>query len=363
MPVIFKADDQTLDVELLVKVSKDFMEKGELTAIVYAPEQRDSQGDIASAEVIKQAMYDAARDGVKIDVRHDGVALNKAQAFVAESFIVQPGDPRFAGIKTYGGKPVDPVGSWGVVMKIDDPALRQKYRDGEWNGVSMGGTAVVEADKEDNMAARVVAALAKRMGLTPPDDGDIDMDATELTAALTKSNEALATTIVEGVAKVLKTDADAKAVEAKKIEDATIKKAEEDAAAAKKKRVPLAPIFKGDPTDPEAIEQHQRNLALYELRKDVEWDNIESVNDYLEKMGEFEAAFGELTDADKQAIRGRAGLGLRKAAGSTLPPAKGGTNDDRGVYENVSKEDADAARVGVQMAAWCNETRGFAKAS
>jgi len=179
--VIFKADDQTLDVELLIKTGDDFLEKGELTALVYAPEHRDTQGDIASAEVIKTMMYDAARDGVSIDVRHDGTALNKTQAYVAESFLVQKADPRFEGIKTYDGTVVDPTGSWGVVMKIDDPVLRQKYRDGEWTGVSMGGTAEVVSEKSDGMAEQVIELLAKHLGVTTE---DIDMTKDELSAAL-----------------------------------------------------------------------------------------------------------------------------------------------------------------------------------
>ena len=55
MPTIFKegAAGDNLEMSLLVKEAKTRIEKGELLACVYAPEIRDSQGDIASAEVIR----------------------------------------------------------------------------------------------------------------------------------------------------------------------------------------------------------------------------------------------------------------------------------------------------------------------
>lgn len=364
LPVIFKEDDDTFDIELLMKAAEDFQEKGELTAIVYAPEQRDSQGDIASAEVIKEAMYDAARDGIKIDMRHDGVTVAKSQAFVAESFIVQQGDPRFEGIKTYAGKTVDPTGAWGVVIKVDDPGLRQKYRDGEWNGVSMGGTALVENNKEDNTADRVIAALAKRMGLDlNSDDGDFDMTSDELAVALAKGNETMAKTILEGMAKLLKpekSEAEVKAEkEAKEAKEATDKL--EKAEAEKKRRAMPVPIFKGDITKADDLLQHQRNLALYELRKDVNFSDMDEVNEFITKMGEFEQAFGELTEADKAAMQGRGLglLGLRKAAPSSVPLSSSSNDNLLGVFDNLSKEDIDLAKAGVEMAAWINDKSGF----
>jgi len=320
------------------------MEKGELTAIVYAPEHRDTQGDIASAAVIKDMMYDAARDGVEIDMRHDGQALDKEQAFVAESFIVQKDDPRFAGIKTYDGESVDPIGSWGVVIKIDDPELRRKYRDGEWNGVSMAGTAEVESEKADDMTERVVNAMAKHLGLTLEDS---DMTKDELTAALAKSNETLAEQIVKGI-----TEAVTKLLPEVKKEDHT-----NDAADKKepKKKEQKPPIFKGDMTNSDDLLAHQRRLAVFDLRKDVDWADGDSVAEYTEKLAEFTDQFGELTDEDKGA--------RTKPAASNQPARK--SDDDSptgGSYEGMelAKGDENCAKIGAEMAAWANQQAGFA---
>ena len=357
MPVIFKADDQTLDVELLVKASDDFDTKGELTALVYAPEQRDSQGDIASADVIKEMMYDAARDGVSIDVRHDGVALAKEQAFVAESFLVQKDDPRFEGIKTYDGVAVDPVGSWGVVMKVDDPALRQKYRDGEWNGVSMGGTAVVASEKSDDMLTRVIDEMAKRFGVT--DDAntneDFDMTKDEMAAALKESNADLAKSIVEGVGTLVKEHLNAPPEKKGEAKGAETTKAETKEPP--KKPAPKAPVFKGDPTDPEALMKHQRALALFNLRKDVDWDDAASVAEYTENLAAFKEEFGELTEDDKATVNGKP---KKPATNQPVGTAKEG---EPGHFEGVSKEDTELAKIGSEMAEWSNKQRGMATAT
>ncbi len=355
MPVIFKADDQTLDLEMLVKAD---IEKGELTAIVYAPESRDTQGDIASAAVIKDMMYDAARDGVEIDVRHDGVALAKNQAFVAESFIVQKDDPRFDGIKTYEGQQVDPTGSWGIVLKVDDPALRQKFRDGEWNGVSMGGTAVVESEKADDMTERVVNAMAKALGIT--DTEDIDMTPQELTDALAKSNESLAKSLLDGIKTVITELVPKKA--AAHINDGDKKPAtddDDDKKKKKKKAKQTAPAFKGDMTDPDDILTHQRRIALWDLRKDVDWSDSDEVAEYGEALAAFKEEFGDLTDDDKATVSGKA-----KKVVSNQSVGKADDGDDNEChFEGVSKEDADLAKIGAEMAKWSNEQRGLATAA
>ncbi|MCK5614265.1 terminase, partial [Candidatus Pacearchaeota archaeon] len=42
-------------------------EQGEITCVVYAPDMVDSQGDSASAAVIKDFAYDFAKNGGNID--------------------------------------------------------------------------------------------------------------------------------------------------------------------------------------------------------------------------------------------------------------------------------------------------------
>ena len=299
---------------------------------------------------------------MQIDVRHDGVALNKTQAFVAESFLVQKDDPRFDGIKTYDGAVVNPVGSWGVVMKVDDPVLRQKYRDGEWNGVSMGGTAVVASEKSDDMIERVIVAMAERLGVT--DDAntneDFDMNKDELTAALKESNVALAKSIVDGVGTLVKEHLNAPPEtpeEKKKAETTAATAAAEAEAAAKKKKAPKAPVFKGDPTDSEALMLHQRALALFDLRKDVDWDDAESVTEYTENLAAFKEEFGELTEEDKAVMSGK------PKKPPTTQPVGTAKEGEPGHFEGVSKEDTELAKIGSEMAQWSNKQRGMATAT
>lgn len=347
MPVIYKADDGTVSFSMLCKAASDFDEQGELAAIVYAPEIRDSQGDIASAAVIKEAMYESAREGVEIDIKHDQTALSKNQAFIAESFIVQKGDERFDGMKDYDGNPVDATGAWGVVIKIDDPALREKYRSGEWNGVSMGGTAVVTQEKSEDLVERFLSAMEKRLGLSdqPSSNGDIDMKPEELADALAKSNESLAKSIVDGV-------------KAAFAEILPVKKEEPKDEPKKKATVP-APIFKGNPLNEDDILAHQRAVALHSLRKDVDWADQDSINDYVERLAAFKAEFGDFTEAEMAPVSGRpAARPARKSVA-----VRDGDDDLVGSFDNVSKEDLDCAKTGLKMAEFINKQRGFSTAS
>ena len=51
---------------------------------------------MASADVIREMAHDFMTEP-RIDVMHDGKALGTDKVSVAESFIVQKGDPRFDG--------------------------------------------------------------------------------------------------------------------------------------------------------------------------------------------------------------------------------------------------------------------------
>lgn len=172
-PVVYKADAD-ITLETILKASDDL---GEITALVYVPEMVDAQGDVASAEVIKDLAYGFLQSGGKIDILHNEKPVSRDRAYVAESFIVQKGDPRFEGWKDYDGNPIDPTGAWGTVIKVNDPTLRALYRDGRWNGVSMGGTAEFEQItkaheegtkmNEEQIRALVAETVAKALAPKP----------------------------------------------------------------------------------------------------------------------------------------------------------------------------------------------------
>ena len=140
LPVLFK-EDGTFEMEMLSKMDPE----GLLTALVYVPDLLDSDGEFADAKTVKEMAYSFQKEGGQLDLRHNGQALGKDRAWVAETFIVQKGDPRFEGFQTRSGEKVDPAGSWGMIIKVEDQSLQKLYRDGEWHGVSLAG----EAEKDD----------------------------------------------------------------------------------------------------------------------------------------------------------------------------------------------------------------------
>lgn len=259
LPVLYKSDDNTVEMQTLSKLSED----GLLTAVVYAPDLRDSQGDIADAEVVKGMAYSYIKNGAKLDIIHDGKPVPSEKAFVAESFLIQKDDPRFKDWKDYTGKPVDVTGGWAIVVKIEDPTLRALYREGKWNGVSMAGPAVVETEKSQQDILDSFARIFSGK-LTLPNQ-EQEMTPTELEAAIAKANAPLISAL-SGLVETLKPKAPAETkTEAKKAEDE-------------------APVYKGKPDDEKALLKHERDLALFELRKLADLSTPEGAKEYREAV-------------------------------------------------------------------------------
>jgi hypothetical protein len=237
LTTILKEDGKgggTADFDLDMLVQKFDKTKGELLAVVYAPEQRDAHGDIASAAVIKDMLYESAKDGLKIDIRHNEKALTKEQAYPVEQFIIQSNDPRFADTKDHTGNKVDVTGGWGIVLKILDPELIALYESGKWNGVSMAGSALVETEKSTT-------------------DGDLDMTPEELKKLLEANNAALLATMQKSVDDAL----EARGV--KKVEKADTKKEEVD---------PDAPVLEAGASVKD-IRKHGHLLKRHKLVKSL----------------------------------------------------------------------------------------------
>jgi hypothetical protein len=142
LPVLMKSGDR-VQIELLTKVQPE----GLLHALVYVPEENgavDGEGDVAPAKVIKQLAHDFLANGGNIDIEHNLQTLGPDKIRVAETFLVQKGDQRFADWKDYQNRPVNAEGSWALILKVLDPELRGAVERGELNGVSMFGQAEVE---------------------------------------------------------------------------------------------------------------------------------------------------------------------------------------------------------------------------
>lgn len=346
LPVLYKSADQTVQFDCLVKDER-FAEHGELTAVVYAPETMDSQGDVASAEVIKQMAHDYMRNVGSVDLRHDTTALPREKVAVVENFIIQEGDPRFANQKDTKGRPVNVTGGWGVVIKVDDPDLRRLYREGHWNGVSMFGPATVEPISKN--AGSIADELAKRLSAGNHNDKEDDMDIKELEAALSKSNDSLVDRLVAGLAKALKPDAkaDDKGGDANK---PTIAKIE----------------FEGDPTNVEDIAKHEAKLVAAR----VDWNDPKSVAAYRTSVAKAQAdaaakagagAGGdgkgnegkspELVKAEAELAKAQAELAKAQRASNQGTDDKGGNAP---VATGLSKEVTAGFSTGSRMAKFAN---------
>jgi hypothetical protein len=300
LPVIYKSDDGTVDFDTLVKADSKFAENGELTAVVYAPELRDREGDIASSQVIKEAMYDASKRGIALDIRHNFQAIPKDRAYIAESFIVQKGDPRFCSMKDYEGNAVDVTGGWAVVVKIDDPALRKEYSEGRWNGVSMAGTGTFEVEKSDKALALLEQLLnGQAVPAKAPVKEQEEMTKEEIAAMIAESNKI----VLAEVAKML-----------------TPKPPEI-------KKEAGEPILKeSDRENSVAIRKHLFAVRKYDLKKGVVWADTESVNAYLADLAVLQKEEAEaLAEIKKQEDAAKAS---RQIAGNETTPTAPVLKDD-----------------------------------
>jgi len=355
-PVLYKADDSSVEISLLTKATNTFDEQGELLAVVYAPEIRDSEGDIASASVIRDAMHEFAKSGEGVDICHEGAALPADKAYVAESFEIQKGDPRFLGFQDTAGAAVDVTGGWGIVMKIEDPELRTLYRSGEWNGVSMGGTGQVEVGKADDADINsIIRALARNMNLNISAFGSLDMDKTELEELLTKNNTALVAGIQQGFTESLVAAGLAKAQPPAVV----------PAVLAPAAIVPVAPEFKGPYTSAN-IAKHALDVEAFNAQKDVNWANPEDITKLQTTMAGIEKRRTELEgkkveDADKSPELLKAEKELATATANIAKLAKG-SNQTPGADAGDDSEAIRLHKCGLSMAAHVNKRSGYATA-
>ncbi len=257
LSTIYKSEDGGPEI-CIAELSKDMTEDGEIISVVYAPERVDDQGDVASAEVIKDFAHDFMQKGGQIDIKHNEIALSKDDIFVAESMIVQKGDPRFADVKDYDGNVVDVTGGWGVVIKVISEDLRALYRSGAWKGTSMGGSMFykkVAASKKTNKNVNI--------------NTENKMDEKEIAKIAT----AAAIVAVTAINK----EAEEKAAEVAKI--AKEKKEKEDAEAPKGLGM-AAPVLKSHAI--EDLFMHRKCLKIHELQKEVNPLNESEVFEFEE---------------------------------------------------------------------------------
>ncbi|WP_321822919.1 XkdF-like putative serine protease domain-containing protein [Pyramidobacter piscolens] len=104
---------------------------------VYAPNERDTDGNWMTAETIEKMAHQFMREArvQQIDKNHAGA---KDKGEVVESFIVRKGDPDFT------------EGAWVVGVHIPDAAIWEQIEKGELTGFSIEGTGHLIEEKEDD---------------------------------------------------------------------------------------------------------------------------------------------------------------------------------------------------------------------
>lgn len=250
MPVKYKSQDKSARFQTLVKE----LEEGLLTAVVYAPDIEDYDGDWASSETVKEMCHDfLLESGEGINVCHGAKTLDSEQACVVESFLVQKNDPRFEDMKDYSGNPVDVTGAWAVVIKIEDEELRKEYREGKWNGVSMEGPCLMDEQKQEDpetVLQKVLKPLLKALTGKDTPQGETEMPLTQ------KDKDEITQLVKEAV-----TEAVGEEVENEEVEN-------------EQQDTNPAPEFDGDFNDEQAVKKHEMALELWQAEKDYSSDPV-----------------------------------------------------------------------------------------
>jgi hypothetical protein len=134
--IIFKSANITggLQYEKQVSIKKIDEDQHLVYGIVYSPDEVDLQGDLASADVIKDMAYNFMKNARtnNVDQQHNFIG---DEGFVAESWLTKQGDTIF---------PSEKVGSWAVGIKVEKEETWQLVKKGEITGLSLAGLAAVE---------------------------------------------------------------------------------------------------------------------------------------------------------------------------------------------------------------------------
>ena len=101
-----------------------------IIGVVYEPDFVDLQNDFADADEIQKAAHRFLVDYRKVRVMHEEEA---PRTDIVESYIA----PQTLSIDGMDVR----KGTWIVAIKVNDDALWKKVQDGEYKGLSLGGTA------------------------------------------------------------------------------------------------------------------------------------------------------------------------------------------------------------------------------
>lgn len=302
--------------------------EGLLHTLVYGPNSPDAHGDIAGPAAVKKIAHSFIPNmvGSGIDVMHNCKPVNKDQAHVCETFMIQKnGDDRFKGV-TLNGEVINDTtklaGWWAAVLKINDPQLRKPFEDGAWRGVSMYGPALVRP--LENFTTK----LAQRL------QPESTMDETKLAEILAKALQPLTARLEKIEASSDSTPSPARPPEVQE---------------------PEVPAFDGDPNCLEDLAAHEELV----MRSRLDFSNpkdIQKWRDYLKKR-----------DADKDSVDGDE-LAKAKAEKAALEKriselSKGSKQSTEDSTQTDETPEARMDRIRKSSKSVAQEVAGTAKAS
>ena len=150
-------------------VKKEEAEAEELQVIyaeVYLPNTPDFHGDFMDEVGVRQMAWKflASKANADIDVNHDH---GETTCSFVESFVARSGDPDFQ------------EGAWVVAIYIPDVKLWKAVKNGEINGLSFEGMAIME----DEQLEVVIKGdgIVQGQTLPDPDDGHVHEFLVEIT--------------------------------------------------------------------------------------------------------------------------------------------------------------------------------------
>lgn len=166
------------------RVLKTDNERRMVYGIVYAPDLVDSQGDFADRFEIERAAHQflKAQRTAQVDANHEFEAL--PGAYVAESWITRGDDGVFSESIT---------SAWAVGIKIEDEALWETVKAGEYSGLSLAGAAEREPAGDSPTPAMAPEAPAE-----PPAAAEAGVTVSKAEFdALVRAVEAIAASLAE----------------------------------------------------------------------------------------------------------------------------------------------------------------------
>lgn len=330
LPVLYKADDGAIaEFETLVKGN----DEGELLAVVYTPTLDDVDGDFTDRTALKKMAHRFNRDYRQIDIQHNGKVLTKEQAYIAESFIIAKGDERFANWTDYDNNPVNLENAWAVVVKLEEEVLRKAYREGQFNGVSMFGDAVVEMVSAKSADERVFERLEHDLGQNK-DDAKMNP---EQIAALSKA-------VAEAVVLAMKPTVPV--VPVVKVEEAKPTVA-----------VLEKPLFKGDVANVEDRAAFLSQMRGYELAKAIQdgksADEVAAMFKALDEVEPSDTEVGIVKEDSKEVRTLKTKLFKAQRRSNQV------STESKEQVTVLEKELTDAMSFGSSVAAIVNARRGI----